>query len=127
MLGGDELAGLARAFLQAGARSLLVSLWPFTGRSGAQRVKHLPGDVWIQKTAVRSTKGSFAATARLGAAGAAGRRSPATSTMMLAPRPSTEPVRLGANWRAQLLPVLPHLRCLFVSSPLAFSGGRPGA
>ena len=26
-LGGDELAGLAQAFLQAGARSLLVSLW----------------------------------------------------------------------------------------------------
>jgi CHAT domain-containing protein len=26
-LGGDELAGLAQAFLQAGARSLIVSLW----------------------------------------------------------------------------------------------------
>ena|SRR5215211_7178049 len=26
-LGGDELTGLAQAFLQAGARSLIVSLW----------------------------------------------------------------------------------------------------
>jgi CHAT domain-containing protein len=30
-LGGDEMAGLAMALLQAGARSVLASLWPVSG------------------------------------------------------------------------------------------------
>jgi CHAT domain-containing protein len=34
-LGGDEVAGLAMALLQAGARSVLVSLWPVSGLATA--------------------------------------------------------------------------------------------
>ena len=32
-LGGEEMAGVAQSFLYAGARSLLVGLWPATDRS----------------------------------------------------------------------------------------------
>jgi CHAT domain-containing protein len=39
ILGGDEFAGLAQAFLQAGARSLIVSLWSVDDSSTASFMK----------------------------------------------------------------------------------------
>ena len=40
VLGGDELVGLARGFLQAGARSLVVSLWAVNDQSTARLMQH---------------------------------------------------------------------------------------
>jgi CHAT domain-containing protein len=38
--GGDDLLGLVRGFLYAGARSLLLSLWPISDESTVSLMKH---------------------------------------------------------------------------------------
>lgn len=43
ILGGDEVSGLMRAFLSAGARSLILSLWPVEDSSSAWFMEHFYG------------------------------------------------------------------------------------
>lgn len=47
-LGGDEMAGLTQAFLQGGARSLLVSLWQVNDPSTAF-LMDVFYDAWLEK------------------------------------------------------------------------------
>ena len=59
--GGDDLLGLVRGFLYAGARSLLLSLWPISDESTARFMKYFYGywaegvskPVALQQAAVR--------------------------------------------------------------------------
>jgi tetratricopeptide (TPR) repeat protein len=94
LLPGEGLAGLTRAFLYAGTRSVLVSLWPVDDRPTAEFMETLYAQLegTTVATALRRTKLAFIASER-----AALRQPHAWAAFVLVGDPSPEPQHLNPS------------------------------